>query len=93
MTETQYIKSPERSKKYSVEYEIFDPEVKIKNNLFPFEHEYYNCSTCNRSRSQRLGTNNTIESWCGFNLKWRTERKDLIDNGCGAHSRKIARPI
>jgi hypothetical protein len=89
MPETQYIKPKERGG-LGYEYEVFDPKVIVKNNVFPLPHEYHNCSTCRRA-SLTTKQPRGIQSWCGFTMKWKMEREDLIDNGCPAHARKIPR--
>jgi hypothetical protein len=88
MGETQYIKPQERGGP-SFEYEVFDPKVKIRNNVFPFPHEYYNCETCRRHRFLMKPEPGVIKVKCLMQNRWIEENEGIIDNGCPAWARKI----
>jgi hypothetical protein len=93
MPETQYIK-PENPRgrgfeKMRVEYEIFDPKVKIRNNVYPFPHEYYNCESCRRARFIMRPEPGVLKVKCLIQNDWIEENQGIIDNGCPAWARKI----
>jgi hypothetical protein len=91
MTETQFIKSEERGKKYEVEFEVFDPKVKIKNNVYPLPWEFHNCGTCRSARFLQKPEPGVLRVKCLLSGLWIDENEGTFDNGCPGHRRAIPR--
>jgi len=89
--ETQYLRSEDRGHKLIAEFEVPNPKVKIKNNIFPFPDEYYNCETCRRARLLERPEPGVIRVKCLLSGLWIEENKDIFDNGCSGHARKTPR--
>ena len=94
MGETQYIKpedprSTHKLERLSAEYEVFTPKVHIRNNVFPFPNEIYNCATCRRSRFLQHPEPGVIKVKCLIQSEpWIEENEGIFDNGCPGWAKK-----
>ena len=93
MGETQYIKpedprSTHKLERLSAEYEVFSPKVHIRNNVFPFPNEIYNCATCRRSRFLQHPEPGVIKVKCLIQSDWIEENEGIFDNGCPGWAKK-----
>jgi hypothetical protein len=75
-----------------VEAKAYKPEVIIKNNLFPFPHEIYNCTTCKRGTNLYSAIKERYMYWCANDCKKHIGDK-YADNCCMKHDMKIKNGI
>lgn len=85
---------------WSIIYEACDPEVKIKNNIFPQPWEIYNCTTCKFAEPEHPAHKAQSPDKYRVRLKkscpmlgdqW-SEGPRFNDIGCNFHELIIARP-
>ena len=73
----------------------YAPKVIIKNDIFPREHEVYNCTSCARAEPEhpawKYKHEETYRVKCKFNLHYNTGPR-WNDIGCPNWDRKIQKP-
>jgi hypothetical protein len=80
---------------YTMLFEAHDPKVKIENEIFPRQHEVYNCTTCKNGKPEhpahKIKDPENFRVRCKWNQQWNTGPR-WNDIGCPAWDRKLERP-